>query len=545
MILDNRFGAITDQEIIRQAKQHCIDKGMTPELIPTHTHQLDHETLAARREKYKEYIEVIQVFVNKFLTSGSGNPVVITITDHEGYILDQAGDPTIIETARFLGIIDGMGYSQEDGPSSIHLCLQYKRPFTLIGEDHFHQILHRMACYSAPFHNEDGTEIIGTISLMTHKEYAHPHLYALLCTMADSLEREIVTRKQNTQLQTLNQVLLRTNHYGVIITDAKGRILELNQHSLRLLYPEGSDKDRDKYVNRSVFDLKPIGEYYERVIYEQEICIGKELSFEISGSLNHYILDVQPAYDREGRLMRVVGSLRDITEMKRTEEVLRNTEKLVFAGQVAVSIAHEVRNPLTTVKGMLQLANKEVCLRHYDLIMSELERANLMVGEFMILGKPQAAIFKLEDCGEILQEALHLFMIQAKLSEIEITQHLAESATILCDRNQVKQVFLNILKNAMEALLQGGNIHVLLDVHEGYQRVTFTDNGSGMTEEVLRRIGEPFHTTKPDGNGLGIMIVQRIMESHQGKMNIRSEIGRGTTVEIMLPIPICRNENSV
>ena len=220
-------------------------------------------------------------------------------------------------------------------------------------------------------------------------------------------------------------------------------------------------------------------------------------------------------------------------------------EKLIFAGQVAVSIAHEVRNPLTTVKGMLQLANKEVRFRHYDLIMSELERANLMVGEFMILGKPQAAIFKLEDCGEILQEALHLFMIQAKLSEIEITQCLAESATILCDRNQIKQVFLNILKNAMEALLQGGNIHVLLDVYEGFQRVTFTDNGSGMTEEVLRRIGEPFHTTKPDGNGLGIMIVQRIMESHQGKMNIRSEIGRGTSVEIMLPINSCRNGNSI
>ena len=177
---------------------------------------------------------------------------------------------------------------------------KYKRPFTLIGEDHFHQILHNMACYSAPFHNEDGTEIIGTISLMTHKEYAHPHLYALLCTMADSLEREIVTRKRIAQLQTLNQVLLRTNHYGVIITDAKGRILEMNQHSLRLLYSEGSDKDRDKYINRSVFDLKPIGEYYERVIYQQEICIGKELSLEISGSLNHYILDVQPAYDRGG-----------------------------------------------------------------------------------------------------------------------------------------------------------------------------------------------------------------------------------------------------
>ncbi|AWP29891.1 PAS domain-containing sensor histidine kinase [Paenibacillus glucanolyticus] len=537
VILDKPFGEITDQEIIRQAKQQCIDKGMNPELVPTHTHRLNDEALAVRRAKYSEYIEVIQAFVNKFLSSGSGNPVLITITDNEGFILDFAGDPTIIETARYLGIVEGSGYCAEDGPSSIDLCLNYKRPFTLIGEDHFHQILHGMACYSAPFHGESGKEIIGTISLMTNKEFVHPHLHALLCTMADSLEREMVTRKQNTQLQTLNQVLLGTNHYGVIITDAQGQILEMNEHCLSLLCPDRSDRDRSNYVSRSVFGIKPIGEYYERVIQRQEVCIGEELSLEISGNVNHYILDVQPAYDRKGQIMRVVGSLRDITEMKRTEEVLRNTEKLVFAGQVAVSIAHEVRNPLTTVKGMLQLANKDARLRHYDLIMSELERANLMVGEFMILGKPQAAVLKQEDCGEILEEVLHLFAIQAELSGIEMTQCFVQNAVILCDRNQIKQVFLNILKNAMEALPYGGNIHIRLDVQEGYQRVIFTDNGSGMTEEVLQRIGEPFHTTKPDGNGLGIMIVHRIMESHHGRIVIRSEEERGTSVEIGLPLP--------
>lgn len=99
VILDKPLGEITDQEIIRQAKQQCIDKGMNPELVPTHTHRLNDEALAVRRAKYSEYIEVIQAFVNKFLSSGSGNPVLITITDNEGFILDFARDPTIIETA--------------------------------------------------------------------------------------------------------------------------------------------------------------------------------------------------------------------------------------------------------------------------------------------------------------------------------------------------------------------------------------------------------------------------------------------------------------
>lgn len=532
--MENQYGEITDREIIQDAKQQCKDKGMNPAFLPSHPDRLDPETLAARREKYKEYIEVTQMFVRKFLSSGSGNPVTITLTDDDGYVLDLAGDPAIIETVRELGIGEGLGYNEHNGPSSVHLCLQHKRPFRLVGEDHYHHILQRMACYSAPFRGEDGSRILGTLSLMTDIEHEHPHLLALLCTMADSLEREMFTRKQNTQLQTLNQVLMDTKYHGVIITDDSGRILKMNDCSLRLLCPD--DGDRSNYVSRPIFEIPPISRYYEQVIHKGKSCIGAELTMELGGDIHHYMLDVQPIYDREGNLIRVIGTLRDITEMKRTEEVLRNTEKLVFAGQVAVSIAHEVRNPLTTVKGLLQLAHRDNNLRHYDLMMSELERANLIVGEFMILGKPQATVFKLEDCGGILEEVLQLFEIQTDLNDIEITRTLEQSATIRCDRNQIKQVFLNILKNAMEALPYGGHIHVRLDVWEGYQRITFTDNGTGMTEDVLSRIVEPFHTTKPEGNGLGMMIVHRILETHDGTMTIRSEAGKGTSVEIGLPI---------
>ncbi|WP_223260702.1 histidine kinase dimerization/phospho-acceptor domain-containing protein [Paenibacillus ihbetae] len=168
----------------------------------------------------------------------------------------------------------------------------------------------------------------------------------------------------------------------------------------------------------------------------------------------------------------MIGTLRDITEMKRTEEVLRNTEKLVFAGQVAVSIAHEVRNPLTTVKGLLQLAHRDTPLRHYDLMMSELERANLIVGEFMILGKPQATVFKLEDCGGILEEVLQLFEIQTDLNDIEITCTLgAERHHPMRPESDQAGVSEYFEKWRWEALPYGGHIHVRLDVWEGYQRI--------------------------------------------------------------------------
>jgi signal transduction histidine kinase len=122
------------------------------------------------------------------------------------------------------------------------------------------------------------------------------------------------------------------------------------------------------------------------------------------------------------------------------------------------------------------------------------------------------------------------------MNGVTINRIFEQGLTIRCDRNQIKQVFLNILKNALEALPFGGEIDVHMDVQDNFQRIRFTDNGEGMTDQVLQRIGEPFHTTKPDGNGLGMMIVQKIMASHKGHLVITSEVGAGTTVEVYLPV---------
>ncbi len=201
-----------------------------------------------------------------------------------------------------------------------------------------------------------------------------------------------------------------------------------------------------------------------------------------------------------------------------------------------MGIAHEIRNPLTTVKGMLQLLGKDNCLRHYNLIMSELERMNMIVSEFLILGKPQAVQFRKERCFPVLQEVLNLFEIQAALNCITVDCVVHADHPIRCDRNQIKQVFMNIVKNAIEALPHAGKIHILLETREGYLRIRFADNGVGMSEEMLQRIGEPFHTTKSEGNGLGMMIVKKIIDAHHGRMDIASEVGKGTIVDIYLPL---------
>ncbi|WP_339323018.1 ATP-binding protein [Paenibacillus sp. FSL W8-0194] len=522
---------LNDAHAIEVSKQYCIHTGLDPSEPPRFNQRYSPAELAAKLVKYKEYIEVIHFFIGKFLSSISGSPITITVTDDQGYVLEFAGDETIIKTVKQLGIEEGVRFSKDAGTNSIDLCLTHGRPFQLLGQDHYHTILHRLACYSTGFRSEDG-RIVGTISLMTELGFAHPHLLALLCTMADSVERELLLRRQNTQLQMLNQFLLDTNFYGVVITNHLGHILEMNERCRSMLLLDG----QTDYAGTSVFNIDLISPYFQRAIRRHEETIGVELSLAVKDDEHRYMLDVLPVYDTDRTIIRVVGSIRDITEMKKTEEILRNTEKLVFAGQIAVGIAHEIRNPLTTVKGMLQLLGKDNCLRHYNLIMSELERMNVIVSEFLILGKPQAVLFRKDRCFPVLQEVLNLFEIQAALNCITVDCVVHADHPIRCDRNQIKQVFMNIVKNAIEALPHAGKIHILLETREGYQRIRFADNGVGMSEEMLQRIGEPFHTTKSEGNGLGMMIVKKIIDAHHGRMDIASEAGKGTIVDIYLPL---------
>jgi PAS domain S-box-containing protein len=522
------------EKMIRESKQRCIQSGIDPNLPPVFHTRFSEVELEVQLHSYSDVLDIISLFTEKLLSTMRGYPIHIVVTDNKGYLLRFWGDSVFIAEVRKLGIIEGVQFNEKVGISSIDLSLRYKQPIQLLGEDHFHTMLHGLACYSAPFYSDGDKRVIGTLSLMTDIASAHPYFLALLSGATDSIEREIMLQNQNDQQHILNQALLETNYYGVIVTDSFGTIVDLNEKFLTILQLDSRDKK--EYVLSSVFDMISIGQHFRLVIDSQKACVGVELSQKEQGSIQYYMLDVVPIYDCSQRLIRMFGSVHNITEKKKTEELLRNTEKLVFAGEVAVSIAHEIRNPLTTVQGLLQLSGRESDLPHYDLIMSELERMNLIISDFMILGKPQVVHFKEEYCHTVLQEVLSIFKIQTEMNDISIICEIIQDTEIKCDRNQMKQVFLNILSNAKDALPMGGEIRISLDVAGSFQRVTFSDNGEGMTDEVLGKIGEPFHTTKQDGNGLGITIVNKILTSHRGYMDISSDVGVGTTVNIFLPL---------
>ncbi len=246
-----------------------------------------------------------------------------------------------------------------------------------------------------------------------------------------------------------------------------------------------------------------------------------------------------PVVNEEGKLDRVVMVVRDITERAETEELLRKSDKLAVVGQLAAGVAHELRNPLTALKGFLQLLEQkaESGSQYIDIMRSELNRIELIIGEFLILAKPHVVQFQRRNPQVLLQSVIALLDTQAILNNVQIVTMVDDDIPdILCEENQLKQVFINILKNAIEAMPSGGqiSIEVKRDASQGVV-MRFRDQGVGIPEENLSRIGEPFYTTKESGTGLGLMISYRIIQAHRGRMMIQSHVNQGTTVEINLP----------
>ncbi|MGE5702220.1 MAG: ATP-binding protein, partial [Clostridia bacterium] len=254
---------------------------------------------------------------------------------------------------------------------------------------------------------------------------------------------------------------------------------------------------------------------------------GKVKSIEWTGMLTHF--EGKPA---------VYVMARDITDREVTQQFLRNSEKLTLAGQLAAGIAHEIRNPLTSLKGFLQLMQAQGAGKpeYFQIMGSELNRIEGIVSELLSLAKPTSVQFKESNLVELLQHVVTLLETKAILNNVVIrTNYEVSNAFIHCDENQLKQAFINFIKNGIEAMEDGGEILIELRPSKYAFAIAFVDQGCGISESEMIKLGEPFYTTKHCGTGLGLMMSYNIIKQHHGHVRIESEVQRGTTVTVELP----------
>lgn len=239
-------------------------------------------------------------------------------------------------------------------------------------------------------------------------------------------------------------------------------------------------------------------------------------------------------------IVGIYSIAKDVTEQRKSEELLRNSDRLAVMGQLAAGLAHEIRNPLTALKGFIQLLQSSVSdnKAYYPIMLTELERINLILNEFLLLSKPRPASFRETDIRVVVSHVVTLLDTQAILNKVRIIAEDEEDIPLLmCDENQMKQVFLNILKNGIEAMPNGGELKVRISMSGRCATIAVEDQGGGIPEHVIPRLGQPFFTTKEKGTGLGLMICHKIMENHGGRLSVRNT-GLGASVEIELPLPV-------
>lgn len=326
----------------------------------------------------------------------------------------------------------------------------------------------------------------------------------------------------------------------LIVIHEKYKICYVNDAALKMI----GAKNKEELIGRTILEFI-VPKYKGRV--EERIKMTKKEDSPLSNIQYELIRIDGTTFFFEGSSMNIsfgkndatltIG--KDITEKKeQTEKLLLKSEKLALLGQMAAGIAHEIRNPLTSIKGFVQLFKSNLLQEeYYNIVLSELDRINAIVGEFLVLSKPSASIYVEKDLNELMKDVMTLMNSQLMLNNVQIFSELDSNISkICCEEAQLKQVFLNLFKNAIEAMPNGGNIYLKVkESDEGRILIKVIDEGVGIPPERIPTLGEPFYTTKEKGTGLGLMTCYKIIESHKGQLSIHSEVNKGTTIEIVLP----------
>jgi two-component system, sporulation sensor kinase B len=233
--------------------------------------------------------------------------------------------------------------------------------------------------------------------------------------------------------------------------------------------------------------------------------------------------------------IHIVELLYDHVKMR---EEMQRSEKLSLISELAASIAHEVRNPLTVVRGFIQLAQQsmdEQNRRYMSTAIVELDRAEFIISDYLNFAKPEVDAPEVIDVGEKVSNVASIMSSFATMQDVQLHHHSESGLFINANRTKLKQVIMNLIKNSIEATPNGGQVIVRSFLDNKHVLIQVLDTGAGMTSDQLKRLGTPFYSTKEKGTGLGLMVTFRMVEAMGGQLKFRSEKGKGTVATISIP----------
>jgi PAS domain S-box-containing protein len=395
---------------------------------------------------------------------------------------------------------------------------------------------------AAPILDEKGEVLaaIETLQDVTREREMELSLKEYAETMKNELEENIYLRKNMEELFNFHQSVLDASPDLILVLDADGTL----RYMSRDIDPErGLTAEKLKGKHFSEF-IAPERREFLKARWE-EIRQGKYKPFEIEvvdkdGTKHNLLMTARPIKG-SGRILVLQ---RDITDFKELEDRFYESQKLAAVGQLSAGIAHEVRNPLSSIKMSLQILEKRMNpagndLKRFKIAQKEVERLEKLVSDILVFARPTDPEVHLADLNMFVEYSLAMAEREVEDKKIRVQMRFDDRIPLVpFDAAMLQQAFLNLYLNAIDAMAEGGTLTIQTQFEAGENRavVEIADSGSGIGEEALPHIFNPFFTTKKYGTGLGLSQVKKIIDQHQGSIEIISRKGEGTRVIVTLPL---------
>jgi two-component system sensor histidine kinase PilS (NtrC family) len=372
--------------------------------------------------------------------------------------------------------------------------------------------------------------------------------------------KELVQKQVDyNQLEAFNRNIIQSLDSGLLTIDLSGNINFLNRTAEKIL-----NQSRESLKDTSIYRLFPkIGEVLEQVKRKVPEPSPDYQRYETlltndGGRKVHLGFSISPLTDPEGSLIGHTLIFQDITQFKEMEEQMKRVDRMAAVGLLAAGMAHEIRNPLASLSGSVQMLKAELALDDHqqhlmEITLRETERLDALITDFLLYAQPPQTHKILTPIRNVIEETIDLFTHSPSYHDgVRILRpNGQDKIRVSIDPDQMKQVFWNLLINAAQSMSNGGKIQVQLGKGKAqvetrlslspqlkakeWVKISIADSGNGIALEEKEKIFEPFFTTKENGTGLGLSIVHKIVENHKGSIKVESEVGRGSTFTIYLP----------
>jgi len=406
----------------------------------------------------------------------------------------------------------------------------------------------------------DASQVFYSLIIYMATFYIVAFLSSAISEELKKKKKELIQKQVDyNQLEAFNRNIIQSLDSGLLTIDLNGNINFLNRTAEKILNG-GGESLKDTSIYRLFPNISEMLEKVESKVSESSLDYQRyeTLLTDYDGRKLYLGFSISPLTDPEGSLIGHTLIFQDITKFKEMEEQMKRVDKMAAVGLLAAGMAHEIRNPLASLSGSVQMLNTELNLddhqqRLMEITLREAERLNTLITDFLLFAQPPQTHKILTPIGRVLEETLDLFIHSPSFHDgIRILRPSGqEKIRASVDPDQMKQVFWNLFINAAQSMSNGGKIEVQLGKGKAprgttlslssqlkakeWIKISITDSGNGIALEEKEKIFEPFFTTKENGTGLGLSVVHKIIENHQGSIKVESELGRGSTFTIFLP----------